>query len=89
MNNELLEIIKLARQKLKALDTESAEPTNIDQVKSLQQQLLNSNIIGKPELEKHLQVKLKQAEAAAPINSATNRELELAFLYEYIKESYD
>lgn len=91
MNKELELIITDAEAKLKSINSQpKAAASEVEaRVVALQKQLLSASVLQKPNLEQSIKIELKQAEIELFALKEDNRELELAFLLQYIKEHYD
>ncbi len=88
VNDELNLILTKTKEQLKTLDSETNN--NIcSEVKDLQKQLLSASVLEKRQLEKKIKNLLKVKEYEMVSQNNVTRELELAYLYEYIKENYE
>ncbi|WOO87274.1 hypothetical protein RZE82_09170 [Mollicutes bacterium LVI A0039] len=91
MNNELTTIIDLTIAKLEQLDQSDniQYRQKLEEVKTLQKQLLNSSVLQKPQLESEIKAQLQTLELQLWELRGKNQAIELAFLVEYIKENYE
>ncbi|WOO89011.1 hypothetical protein R2F61_09105 [Mollicutes bacterium LVI A0078] len=90
MNNELTQIITDLESKLNCLSSNQEQTDEVlYNVQNLQKQLLSASLLNKPNLESSLKEQLKVAEAEMYSHYNRNENLELAYLYQYIKERYE
>lgn len=90
MNNELILIINELEDKLKLLnDDKQVNNELLNHVKNLQKQLLSASLINKPNLEAKIKEELKVAESQMYAQNNTNKNIEIAYIYQYIKEHYE
>lgn len=92
MNKDLQTILaeldgKLA--KVKKTNISKPEISLKDEVIELQQELLNASILSMDKLEARIKEQLKYKEMELDSYNNANRELELGYLVQYIKERYD
>ncbi len=91
MNSQLTAIIKDTQQKLAVLE----QPQNIEYeqllvtTQKLQKQLLSVSLLDKPNLEAQIKEQLKIVELKMLASKNSNRDLELGFLKQYIRETYE
>ncbi len=91
MNNELKTVIEQASEELSMLETNQSTEYLAAKAKviKLQKQLLSASVLKKVRLEEQIKAELKQAELKLFELSNDNRQLELAYLEQYIKENYE
>lgn len=91
MNNELKAVIERANEELSILETNQSTEYLAAKAKviTLQKQLLSASVLKKVRLEEQIKAELKQAELKLFELSNDNRQLELAYLEQYIKENYE
>ncbi len=83
-------IISEMETKLKALNANhKTEDEVLNRVKNLQKQLLSASLLNKSNLEQKLKQKLKVAEAEMYSQNQGNKNIEMGYLYQYIKEHYE
>lgn len=91
MNKELEVIVNNCETQLQGLKrTSNQQLISLSQeVKNLQAELLNASLISKPKLEAAIKEKLHSKEIELYKLTSDKSQLELAYLYEYIREHYE